>query len=36
MKAALELLSVDPEIAEAKIDVSKTFDVRFISQVPVK
>jgi NitT/TauT family transport system substrate-binding protein len=31
MKAALELLSVDPEIAAGKIDVAKTFDDRFIA-----
>jgi NitT/TauT family transport system substrate-binding protein len=32
MKAALELLSVDPDIAAAKIDVSKTFDGQFIAK----
>lgn len=32
MKAALELLSVDPTIASAKIDVTKTFDGRFVEK----
>src|SRR5258706_761126 len=32
MKAALELLSVDPDIAAAKIDVPKTFDGQFIAK----
>lgn len=33
MKAALELLSVDPEIATAKFDVANTFDGRFVAQL---
>jgi NitT/TauT family transport system substrate-binding protein len=33
MKAAVELLSVDPEVAAAKIDLAKTFDSRFISKL---
>lgn len=31
-KAAMELLSYDPELANAKVDVSKTFDGRFVKQ----
>jgi NitT/TauT family transport system substrate-binding protein len=33
MKAAQELLSFDPEVASAKVDLPKTFDGSFIAQV---
>ena len=33
MKAAQELLSFDPEIAAAKVDLPKTFDGRFVARV---
>jgi NitT/TauT family transport system substrate-binding protein len=33
MKAGLELLSVDPEISAAKMDIAKTFDGRFVAQI---
>jgi NitT/TauT family transport system substrate-binding protein len=35
-KAAMELLSYDPEMAKAKIDVTKTFDGRFVKQAAFK
>jgi NitT/TauT family transport system substrate-binding protein len=36
MKAAVELLSVDPDVEAAKIDIAKTFDGRFITKAAVK
>jgi NitT/TauT family transport system substrate-binding protein len=33
MKAAQELLSFDPEVSAAKVDLAKTFDGRFIAKV---